>query len=91
MIGPSSPYTVRYGVKLEQETPTYHDLNVAILVCRGLRNSRDWRGNNMEPQVHGDNYDVDNADGLTKDERDRVWEGVEDGLDEHGAPYAEGL
>ncbi len=67
----SAPYTVKWGWCLEHESGPYDTLEEAIRACN-KQQEQPWSW--MAPTVHGDGYDLDCADGLTREERDRVIE-----------------
>lgn len=66
------PYKIVWGWKQEEEIGPFEDLAVAIVALAAQR-EKPWRW--MEPEIHNpDGYDVDNANGLTRDERDQISE-----------------
>lgn len=79
----SAPYAItdRWHGVIEQ-LPKTATLEDAIDRCR-------WHRKNGRPNadVIGDNMDEDNPSGLLRAERDRAWEGVEDGIDINGDDY----
>ncbi len=84
----SAPYTVRYGYCREQIAGPFNDLEAAIFTAWTLRKTHPQSGIRMTPDVFGSDIDLDNPYGLTREESERVWEGVEDGLDVNGEPHS---
>lgn len=68
----AGPYWIVWGWCQEEREGPFSDLAVAVLAL-AVRRGKPWRW--LEPVIHcPDGYDVDNADGLDRNERDQISE-----------------
>lgn len=67
----SAPYMIHWGYCQEQAEGPFADLAIAI---GRLAERRALPWSHCEPEIHGDNIDLDNADGLDAAEREQIAE-----------------